>query len=142
MIVQTMKLGLKKALSERAASDRDVTLPYVAMGYRMTILKSLGYSHYYVLFGRHPIFPAKIQECENQQVPNLDDPEVVRPYLDARGNAFQEVMPLAMRNLAIAQHRDKARFRRVRGGTGGWDRPKTEVKEGDFVLLKRQVLGV
>ena len=50
-------------------------------------------------------------------------------------------MPLAMRNLAIAQHRDKARFRRVRGGTGGWDRPKTVIKEGDFVLVKRQTLG-
>ena len=50
-------------------------------------------------------------------------------------------MPLAMRNLAIAQHRDKARFKRVRGGTRGWDRPKTVIKEGDFVLVKRQVLG-
>ena len=50
-------------------------------------------------------------------------------------------MPLAMRNLAIAQHRDKARFRRVGGGTGGWDRPKTVIKEGDFVMVKRQTLG-
>ena len=104
----------------------------------MTVQKS---SPYYVLFGRHPIFPAKIPECENQQLPNLDNPEVVRIFLDARGNAFQEVMPLAMRNLAMAQHRDKARFRRVWGGTGGWDRPKIVMKEGDFVLVKRQVLG-
>ena len=94
-----------------------------------------------MLFGRHPIFPAKIQECENRQLPNLDDPEAVRLFLDARGNAFQEIMPLAMRNLAIAQHRDKSRFKRVRGGTGGWDKPKTEVKEEDFVLVKKQVLG-
>ena len=50
-------------------------------------------------------------------------------------------MPLAVRNLAIAQHRDKTRFIRVRGEIGRWDRPKTEVKEGDFVLVKRQVHG-
>ena len=86
-------------------------------------------------------FPSKIQECENQQLPNLDDPEAVRLFLDARGNAFQEVMPLGMRNLAIARHRDKARFKRVRGGIGGWDRPKIEVKEGAFVVVKNQVLG-
>ena len=92
----------KKSLSEHAASDWDLILPYVAMGYRMTIQKSLGYSPYYILFGRHPIFPAKIQECEHQGRPNLDDPEAVRLFLDARGNAFEEVMPLAMRNLAIA----------------------------------------
>ena len=83
-----MKLGLKKSLSERAASDRDLILPYVSMGYRMSVQKSLGYSPYYVLFGRHPIFRAKIQECENQQLPNLDDPEAIRLFLDARGNAF------------------------------------------------------
>ena len=71
----------------------------------------------------------------------MEDPETLILFLDARGHAFQEVMPLAMRNLATAQHRDKARFRIVWGGTGGWDRPRTEVKEGDFVLVKRQVLG-
>ena len=30
-MVQTMKLGLKKSLSERAASDWDMILPYVSM---------------------------------------------------------------------------------------------------------------
>ena len=43
-------------------------------------------------------------------------------FLDQRGQAFKEVMPVAMRNLAIAHQRDKERYRLVRGG--GWDRPK------------------
>ena len=47
----------------------------VAMGYIMTVQKSLGYSPYYILFGRHPIFPAKIQECEREELPDLEDPE-------------------------------------------------------------------
>ena len=54
----------------------------------MTIQKALGYSPYFVLFGRHPFFPAKIEEYENQRLPDLDDPEGVRLLLDARGNTF------------------------------------------------------
>ena len=41
-----------------------------------------------------------------------------------------------MRNLAIAQQRDKERYRLVRGG--GWDRPKASFKAGDYVLLKQK----
>ena len=36
-MVQTMKLGSKKTLSKRAATDWDLILPYVAMGYRMIV---------------------------------------------------------------------------------------------------------
>ena len=50
----------------------------------------------------HPIFLDKIQGCENQELPDLGDLEVLKLFLDARGNAFQGVMPLAMRNIAIA----------------------------------------
>ena len=52
---------------------------------------------------------------------------------------FQEVMTLAMRNLAIAQRRDKTRFLKVRGGS--WDWPKPRIQVGDFVLVKRAVKG-
>ena len=44
-------------------------------------------------------------------------------------------MPLAMRNLAIAQERDKNRFRHVRGG--GYDKPKAKFAKGQYVLLKQ-----
>ena len=62
-----------------------------------------------------------------------DDAEEVKRFLDERGQVFQEVMPLAMRNLAIAQHRDKTRFLKVRRGS--WDRPKPRMQVGDFVLV-------
>ena len=42
-------------------------------------------------------------------------------------------MPLAMRNLAIAQQRDKERLRHVRGG--GYDKPKEKFKSNEYVLL-------
>ena len=44
-------------------------------------------------------------------------------------------MPLAMRNLAIAQQRDKERYRLVRGG--GWDRPKATFQPGDYVMIRQ-----
>ena len=45
-------------------------------------------------------------------------------------------MPLAFRNVAIAQQRDIGRYRLVRGG--GWDRPKASFQPGDYVLLKQK----
>ena len=57
--------------------------------------------------------------------------------MDRRGQAFKQVMPLAMRNLAIAQQRDMERYLLVRGG--GWDRPKASFAPRDFVML-RQVI--
>ena len=44
-------------------------------------------------------------------------------------------MPLAMRNLAIAQQRDKERYNLVRGGS--WAKPKASFEPGDYVLVKR-----
>ena len=93
------------------------------MGYRITTQCALGYSPYFILFGRHPIFPAKIQDLEDEPLPDHDDPEAVRLFVDARSQVFQNVMPLALRNLAIAQQEDKVRFMKVRGTP--WDAPKT-----------------
>ena len=46
-------------------------------------------------------------------------------------------MPLAMRNLAIAQQRDWERYLHVRGG--GYSRPRAYIKVGDFLRLKQEV---
>ena len=43
-------------------------------------------------------------------------------------------MPLAMRNLAIAQQRDKERYRHVRGGH--YDRPKAKFYVGEMVMVR------
>ena len=61
--------------------------------------------------------------------------EELREFLNTRGEAFKRVMPLAMRNLAIAQQRDKERYRLVRGG--GWDRPKAAFQPGDYVMIRQ-----
>ena len=68
-MVQKMKNGLQKTLLTQHRDDWDLLLPYVAMGYRMTQQSSLGYSPYFLLFGRQPIFQAQIQQHENVPLP-------------------------------------------------------------------------
>ena len=83
-------------------------LPYVAMGYRISKQKSTGFSPYFLLYGRQPLFPSIIQHLDEEAIDNED--EHVRKFhleLKNRGAVLQEVMPIAMRNLAIAQQRDK-----------------------------------
>ena len=58
-MVQTMKRSLRKSLYDGGGLRWDELLPYVAMGYRMSTQKSLGYSPYFLLFGRDPIFQAR-----------------------------------------------------------------------------------
>ena len=52
---------------------------------------------------------------------------------------FHGVMPLAMRNLVVAQHWDKTRFLKVRGDR--WDRPKPRNLVKDFVMVNRPTKG-
>ena len=79
----------------------DGLLPYIAMGYRMSKQKAVGYSPYFLMFGRDPIFPSRHQPF--LELPNDPSDEEMRVFLNQRGQTFKRVMPLAMRNLAIAQ---------------------------------------
>ena len=89
------------------------------MGYR----RSTGYSPYFLLYGREPLFQARIQHLENDMIdPQTEGPQKLKSQLAYRGAVLQNVMPLAMRNMAIAQQRDEECFRPVR--SGGYDRPK------------------
>ena len=56
-------------------------------------------------------------------------------FLSTRGQTFRRVMPLAIRNLAIAQQRDKERYSLVRGGS--WAKQKASFEPSDYVLVKR-----
>ena len=86
------------------------------------------------MFGRDPIFPSRHQP--SVELPSDPSDEEMRVFLDQRGQTFKLVMPLAMRNLAIAQQRDVERYRHVRAS--GWDRPKASFAPGDYVLLKQE----
>ena len=88
----------------------DDVLPYVSMGYRMSKQKSTCYSPYFLLYGREPLFQARIQHLENDMIdPQAEGPQKLKLQLAYRGAILQNVMPLAMRNMAIAQQRDEER---------------------------------
>ena len=137
-MVQTLKQGLRRCLLDNTSNlEWDDVLPYVSMGYRMSKQKSTGYSPYFLLYGREPLFQARIQQLENDMIdPQNEGSQKLKLQLAYRGAILQDVMPLAMRNMAIAQQRDEDRFRLVRGG--GYDRPKATFAVGDFVLLKQK----
>ena len=126
-------------LLDKSKTEWDLYMPYIAMGYRMSKQAAVGYSPYCLLYGRHPIFQARIQDLEDAPLPDSDNAEALGLFVNERGHVFREVMPLAMRNLAIAQDRDREQYRRVRGG--GWDSPKVSLKVGDYVLVVRQTKG-
>ena len=76
---------------------------------------------------------------EDAPLPDSDDGEALGLFLNKRGQVFREVMPLAMRILAIAESRDREQYRRVR--RSGWNRPKVSFKVGDYVVVGRQLKG-
>ena len=84
------------------------------------------------MFGRDPIIQSRLQKLQEEELDLDTSTEQLATFLNQRGQAFKKVMPLAMRNLAIAQQRDMERYRLVRGA--GWDRPKASFKPGDYVI--------
>ena len=70
-------------------------------------------------------------ELEDDRVPDMGGGEKLAVFLNERGQVFKEVMLLAIRNLAIAQERDRVQYK------GKW----LGCKLGDFVLMGRQTKG-
>jgi hypothetical protein len=68
------------------------------------------------------------------QVVDLDSPTTWAKVIAERAALFKRVMPTAMENLAIAQHRNTLRYAHTRGGSY-----KPKVKQfdvGDYVYLQ------
>jgi hypothetical protein len=132
-MVQTCKKGLQKICFTRNKEDWDLALPYIAMGYRMSKHASLfHFSLYFLLFGKHPIPPSSII-TQMDQVMDLDSPATWVRVIAEKVALFKRVMPMAMQNLSIAQHRDTLWYAHTWGGSY-----KPKVKQfdvGDFVHL-------
>ncbi len=135
-MVQTCKKGLRKICLIRNKEDWDLALPYIAMGYRMSKHASLShFAPYLLLFGRHPI-PPSFTIAQMDQVVDLDSPATWAKVIVERVVLFKKIMPMAMENLSIAQHRNTLRYAHTQGGSY-----KPKVKQfdvSDFVYLQRQ----
>jgi hypothetical protein len=134
-MVQTCKKGLQKICLTGNKEDWDLTLPYIAMGYMMSKHASLfHFSPYFLLFGKHPIPPSSVV-IQMDQVVDLDSPATWARVIVKRVALFRRVMPMAMENLPIAQHRYTLRYAHTQGGSY---KPKVrQFDVGDFVYLQR-----
>jgi hypothetical protein len=105
-MVRTCKKGLQKFCFTRNKEDWDLTLPYIAMGYKMSKFAFLfHFSLYFLLFGRHPIPPFSIV-AQMDQVMDLDSLATWAKVIVEKDTLFRRVMPMAIENLSIAQHQN------------------------------------
>jgi hypothetical protein len=104
-MVQTCKKGLQKICLTGNKKDWDLALRYIAMGYRLSKHAFLShFSPYFLLFGRHPIPPSIVAQMD--EVMDLDSPAIWARVIVERVVLFMRVMPMAMENLSITQHRN------------------------------------
>jgi hypothetical protein len=116
-IVQTCKTRLQNICLIGNKEDWDLALPYITMGYKMSKHTSLShFSLYFLHFGRHPIPPSSIV-AQMDQVVDLDFLATWAKVITGKAALFKKVMPMAMENLSIAQHRDNLWYAHTRGGS-------------------------
>jgi hypothetical protein len=106
------------------------------MGYRFSKQASLAsFSPYYLLFGRHPVLPKAIQVDTDTVLANMDNPDMWALVSEQCADLFKRVMPMALENLSIAQHKDTLRYATIRGG--GYRSQVYQFQPGDYVYLQQ-----
>ena len=84
------------------------------MSYRFSRQATLAlYSSYRLLYGRERVLLSHVIERLNHVV-DLDDLKIWVQVLQDRAEYFQRAM--AIKNLAIAQHKERLRYARIRSG--------------------------
>jgi transposase InsO family protein len=135
-MVQSIKRALEKyaALEDGTASAWDDYLPHIALGYRVSVQASLGFSPYELLYGTKAILPSSIRPLFEQPL-ELENPEQAAEYLLKRAAALQQHCAIAGNNLRIAQHRDQLRYLKMRSGY--YNTTTTKFAPGDLVYVRR-----
>eukprot|EP00775_Hariotina_reticulata_P015084 gene15084-biopygen1096 len=134
--VQTLKTALRAlCLDKEDVTDWDSGVAWLALTYRCTKHSSTGRSPYELMFARQPVVPPAIS---NSMQPAVDysNPAAAAADLAQRRQLLRRLMPEALQNLAIAQHRDQQRYAVVRSGT--YQPRLYRFQQGDFVYLKQQ----
>ena len=134
-MVQTVKRALMKTCAAKnVVSDWDQQVAWISLGYRCSPQRSTGFAPYELLYARKPVVPPAVANITAPAV-NYDDPVAASQDLLLRKEALQQSCPMALENLAIAQHRDQLRYLQVRDASY---QPKTRhFKVGDFVYVQQ-----
>ena len=134
--VQSIKRALDKysVPVDGHSTSWDEYLPHVALGYRVSVQESLGFSPYELLYGTKAILPAAIRGHFSQPL-SLADPEQAAVYLDQRAELLAQHCAIAANNLRIAQHRDALRYQKMRSGC--YNTIPVKFSVGDLVYVRR-----
>jgi hypothetical protein len=132
--VQTLKRALKKHVEgSGSASEWDMIVPFIAMGYNASPQESTKLSPYQLVYARTPVVPPAIVE-RIQEVLDLDNTELAAADLLRRADYVKSHAVIATGNLKVAQHRDTLRYAQLRSG-----HHKARIwlfKPGDYVYTK------
>ena len=110
-----------------------VFFPWVALGYRITPQESTKLSPYEMMFACKPDLPSAHREKLREPV-NFDDPKLASQSIVERAKLIQNFIPIAGRNLLIAQHRDTKRYAKLR--SGGYLPSVIKFVAGQFVYVR------
>ena len=108
---------LRKACLTGKVSGWDDTLATITMGYRMSTHESLAhFSSYYLLFGRKSLLDRSVSN-RLRELPELDQDDKATwvAVVTARAKAFKRGLLMTIRNLTVAQARDRVRHAYTKG---------------------------
>ena len=135
-MVQSIKRALNTYAtpSDGQAYDWDEYLPYIALGYRVSVQASLGFSPYELLHGTKALLPAPIRGQFDAAL-ELQNPEQAAAHLVKRAALLRQHCAIAASNLRIAQQRDSLRYQRMR--SGHYNTTTTKFSPGDAIYVRR-----
>jgi hypothetical protein len=112
--------------------DSDIAM--VVLGYQCSPQRSTGFAPYELMFARPPVMPPAVAEVCRRQLPEDDVEAAAKELLDRR-QLLEQRCPIALGNLAAAQHRDQLRYLKVRAPDY---KPRTHrFAEGDYVYVQQ-----
>ena len=108
-------------------------MPWVVLGYKVTPQESTKLSPYEMLFACKPELLSVHRERLLEPI-NFDDPEIAAQSILERAKLVEGFVPIAGRNILIAQQRDSLRYAKLR--SGGYLPSIVNFKVGQFVYVR------
>ena len=134
--VQVLKEGLRKYVLEHGVAAWPDHLPVIEFGYRTTPERATGFSPYFLVYGRNPVYPQQARALLESAEMDVEDPEAMFLLITERAAVLQETMPVAYERAAAAQHKNAIRYQRVRRR----DLPPRQhrYRVGDYVYVSQR----
>jgi site-specific DNA-cytosine methylase len=133
--VHVVKRALQTVCSaKQVVKTWDLEVPMVVLGYQCSPQRSTGFTPYELMFARPPVVPPAVKEVLASPL-DYDSPDAAAKDLALRKQRLQQQCPIALGNLAAAQHRDQLRYLQVRAPDY---KPRTHrFAAGDYVYLQQ-----